>query len=601
MTHRQTTGQAKNGQANKGQAKQLPITTDLQRRVLLIYPVFPPSFWSFEQVLALIGKKAMLPPLNLITVAAILPQTWEFKLVDRNVRPVTEAEWDWAELVIISGMIVQKPDLLAAVQAAKQRGKAVAVGGPYATALSPEVAAAGADYLVLDEGEITLPLFVEALERGESQGTFRAAEKPDVTTTPIPRFDLLDLSAYDAMSVQFSRGCPFQCEFCDIIVLYGRKPRTKQPEQLLGELDALYELGWRGGVFIVDDNFIGNKRNVKRLLHQLHPWQVERNYPFGLLTEASVDLADDGELMDLMAACNFYWVFLGLETPDEESLIVTKKFQNTRGPLLEAIDKIYAKGIRVMAGLIIGFDGEKPGAGQRVADFVEQAAIPAALFSMLQALPDTALWHRLEAEGRLLRNTGNINQTTLINFIPTRPIEDIVEEYLAALDRLFDPECYLDRVYDQFMRLAPLPHYVNPPQQAQAQNHQSGQKQGHTQPYPNYRPPFLKQVQALLTLLWRQGIWRSSRRKFWLYLFSIWKNKPQRFGGYLGTCAFAEHFIAYYPTVRSQLLKQLQEHQQLTAHNPANPPSEPPSSEPPSSEQPPSETEIKVPQILPLT
>ena len=371
---------------NHVQMESLPITTSISRRVLLIHPTFPPSFWSFENVLALVGKKALLPPLNLITVAAILPQTWEFKLVDRTVRDITQAEWDWAECVIISGMIVQKPDLLACVQEAKRRGKSVAVGGPYATALPQEVQDAGADYLILDEGEITLPLWINALERGETQGIFRASEKPDVTQTPIPRFDLLDFNVYDTMSVQFSRGCPFQCEFCDIIVLYGRKPRTKTPAQLLAELQTLYDLGWRGVVFMVDDNFIGNKRNVKLLLRELKTWQIEHGRPFGFITEASIDLADDPELLDLMAECKFKWVFLGLETPDESSLSLTKKFQNTRSPMLEAIDRIYQKGIRVMAGLIIGFDGEKAGAGQRITQFIEQAAIPLTTFSMLQAL-----------------------------------------------------------------------------------------------------------------------------------------------------------------------------------------------------------------------
>ncbi|NET52241.1 MAG: B12-binding domain-containing radical SAM protein, partial [Merismopedia sp. SIO2A8] len=238
-------------------------------QALLLYPLFPKSFWSFDKTLELIGRKVSLPPLSLTTVAAILPQTWNFRLIDRNVRSETEADWEWADIVIISGMIVQKPDMIELIQSAKQRGKTVVVGGPYATSVQSEVQGAGADFLVLDEGEITLPLLVEALERGETSGVFRSnGEKPDVTTTPVPRFDLLDLNAYSEMSVQFSRGCPFQCEFCDIIVLYGRKPRTKTPAQLLKELQVLYDLGWRRSVFVVDDNFIGNKRNVKLMLKE---------------------------------------------------------------------------------------------------------------------------------------------------------------------------------------------------------------------------------------------------------------------------------------------------------------------------------------------
>ncbi len=365
--------------------------------VLLLYPRFPKSFWSFEKTLALVNRKAMLPPLGLVTVAAILPQEWNFKLVDRNVRQVTEAEWAWADLVILSAMIVQKEDLLEQIQEAKWRGKRVAVGGPYPTALPEEVKVAGADYLILDEGEITLPMFVAAIAQGDQTGIFRSGgEKPDVTETPIPRFDLLEFDAYSEMAVQFSRGCPFQCEFCDIIVLYGRKPRTKTPEQLLAELERLYELGWRRSIFMVDDNFIGNKRNVKLLLKELQPWMVEHRYPFSFATEASVDLAKDQELMDAMVACNFGSVFLGIETPDEESLSLTQKYQNTRDSLSDSVQAIARSGLRVMAGFIIGFDGEKPGAGSRIVKFVEQTTIPTALFSMLQALPDTALWHRLK-------------------------------------------------------------------------------------------------------------------------------------------------------------------------------------------------------------
>lgn len=331
-------------------------------RVLLLYPLFPKSFWSFDKALELIGRKVSLPPLGLITVAAILPQTWEFRLVDRNVQSETEADWAWADLVLISGMIVQKPDMLHLIIEAKQRGKPVAVGGPYVTSSPEAVESAGADFLVLDEGEITLPMLVDALNRGETSGVFSAeGEKPDVTTTPIPRFDLLNLGAYNEMSVQFSRGCPFQCEFCDIIVLYGRKPRTKTPAQLLAELQTLYDLGWRRSVFVVDDNFIGNKRNVKLMLRELMPWMAQHDYPFRFTTEASVDLAQDQELLDLMVAANFCAVFLGIETPDTDSLSLTKKFQNTRNSLVESVQTINRAGLRVMAGFIIGFDGEKAG------------------------------------------------------------------------------------------------------------------------------------------------------------------------------------------------------------------------------------------------
>jgi radical SAM superfamily enzyme YgiQ (UPF0313 family) len=509
-------------------------------KVLLLYPRFPKSFWSFEKTLALLDRKAMLPPLGLITVAAILPQDWEFKLVDRNVRSVTQAEWDWADLVILSAMIVQKDDLLEQIQEAKRRGKRVAVGGPYATALPHEVTDVGADYLVLDEGEITLPLFVEAIERGEQSGIFRAGgEKPDVTNTPIPRFDLLEFDAYAEMSVQFSRGCPFQCEFCDIIVLYGRKPRTKAPEQLLRELDRLYELGWRRSIFMVDDNFIGNKRNVKLFLKQLHPWMIQHHYPFSFATEASVDLAQDQELMDLMVQCNFGAVFLGIETPDEASLTLTQKHQNTRDSLSQAVHSITRSGLRVMAGFIIGFDGEKAGAGGRIVQFVEQTSIPTALFSMLQALPDTALWHRLEKEGRLRQKSANINQTTLMNFVPTRPLEEIAREYVEAFDQLYDPKRFLDRAYRHYRILG----------EATYPKKGKGAK----------KPINWVTIRAFLTICWRQGVLRETRWQFWRNLWNMIRHNPGGVSSYLSVCAQIEHFLEYRGIVRREIEAQVEQ------------------------------------------
>lgn len=507
-------------------------------RVLLLYPKFPPSFWSFEKALELVNRKALIPPLGLLTVAALLPQHWEFRLVDRNVRPITEEEWDWAELVVVSAMIVQKPDFQAQIEEAKKRGKIVAVGGPYPTSLPEEVEPMGADFLVLDEGEMTLPMFVEALEKGETRGIFRSAEKPAVTETPVPRYDLLEMNAYDNMSVQFSRGCPFQCEFCDIIVLYGRKPRTKTPSQLLAELNCLYELGWRGAVFMVDDNFIGNKRNVKLLLHELKTWMAERDYPFTFGTEASVDLANDPELMDLMMECNFNSVFLGIETPDEASLALTKKFQNTRDPLHESVDKIIQAGLQVRAGFIMGFDGEKKGAGERIVKFVERTAMPVAMVSMLQALPHTGLWHRLEKEGRLLNQSANINQTTLMNFVPTRPMEDIVKEFIEAFWQLYDPEQYLDRNFNHFMKMGNPRH-------------------------PKPRPINWVTLRAMFILFTRQGLMRKTRLKFWVNLWKIIRHKPQMLSPYLTVCAKLEHFLDYRELVRAQITEQLEN---LRAH-----------------------------------
>jgi radical SAM superfamily enzyme YgiQ (UPF0313 family) len=518
-------------------------------RTLLIYPEFPKTFWSYEKILELVNRKVLLPPLGMVTVAALLPQAWPMKLVDRNVREVTEAEWDWAELVVISGMIVQKADMATQIARAKQRGLPVAVGGPFASSTPDAPELELADFKVLDEGEITLPLFIEAIQRGERSGRFNSGgEKPDVTGTPIPRFDLLEMDAYSEMSVQFSRGCPFQCEFCDIIVLYGRKPRTKEPEQLIAELQRLYDLGWRRSVFLVDDNFIGNKRNVKRLLPALKQWQIEHGYPFSFATEASVDLAADDDLMQMMVECRFESVFLGIETPDEASLETAGKRQNTRSSLDESVDRITSYGLRVMAGFIIGFDGEKQGAGDRIVDFVTRTGIPHAMMGMLQALPNTALWHRLDREARLIQDSAaakGVNQTNLLNFVPTRPIRDIANEYVDAFSRLYEPHAYIDRVYNYFLKL--------PPQKYKEFLVADGKpEKGGINDGVNW-----VDLRALAIVVWRQGFRRSTRFRFWKALYGMARHNPKRFKGFISILAHNEHFLEYRAIVREEIAAQL--------------------------------------------
>ncbi|AFY79749.1 MAG: DUF4070 domain-containing protein [Hydrococcus sp. C42_A2020_068] len=507
-------------------------------KTLLLYPKFPQSFWSYDRFMEIAGLKAVIPPLGIITVAALLPKNWEIRFYDRNVNPETEADWEWCDLVILSAMLVQKSDFHALIQKAVRLSKKVAVGGPYPTSVPQDALESGAHYLILDEGELTVPLFLDAIARGEPAGTFRSLEKPDVTLSPIPRFDLLERDAYLMMAVQFSRGCPFNCEFCDIISLYGRKPRTKEPSQILAELQAIYDLGWRGSVFIVDDNFIGNQRNVKRFLRELIPWMKQRNYPFTFITEASVNLAEDDELLHLMAESGFYAVFLGIETPDQDSLQLTRKLQNTRNPLVEACRKINEAGLLIYAGFILGFDRERSGAGERIQEFVEETSIPQPMLGILQAPPNTALWNRLKGEQRLIEGdsihpTGD--QNTLMNFIPTRPITEIAREYVEGLWKLYEPTNYLRRCYQQCLSLGL----------------RLGQKQ-------TMQFPIGKGLRLVIQLIWHQGIRRPEiRGQFWRQLWTILLNKPQVLNLYLGLCAAGEHFWEYRTLARERIAQQL--------------------------------------------
>jgi radical SAM superfamily enzyme YgiQ (UPF0313 family) len=501
-------------------------------KTLLLWPTMPNSFWSYQETLDLAGLRSTNPPLGLITVAAMLPADWEIRLVDRNVQLETDADWQWCDLVLISAMIIQKKDFRELIAKALRLGKKVAVGGPYPTSY-PEVAMeAGADYLILDEGEITIPMFLQALARGESRGVFRASEKPDVTQTPIARYDLLDLNAYLAVTVQFSRGCPFQCEFCDIINLYGRKPRTKTPEQMLAEFETLYNLGWRRYIFVVDDNFIGNKRNAKVFLRALIPWMEQHQYPFKLITEASLNLAEDDELVELMVKAGFVLVFMGIETPDTDSLMGINKVQNTRQSLIDSCHRITRAGLQIMSGFIMGFDNERPGAGQRIQDFVRDTGIPQGQFSLLQALQNTAMWQRLKREGRLVEGMSTFHQGAIMNFVPTRPVEEIAQEYIDAFWTIYDPLNYLQRTFRHFMMM----------------NGWRGKSNRSLDP---------EQWRLFRALLWRQGVVRSTRWRFWWQLLAIALLKPRLLEEYLATLGIGEHFFSYRYEVRAQLEQQL--------------------------------------------
>jgi radical SAM superfamily enzyme YgiQ (UPF0313 family) len=487
--------------------------------VLLICPRFSgQSFWNFTAACEVYGARFPAAPLGLITVAALLPPSWECRLVNRNTEEVGAADFAWADLVMTGGMLPQRPDMQAVIALAQTHGKPVVVGGPDVTA-SPE-AYESADFRVLGEAEGIIDAFIAAWEAGARQGLFTAEKFTiDVTRTPVPRYDLLRRSQYGYYGVQFSRGCPFTCEFCDIIELYGRVPRVKTVAQILAELEALYRLGYRGHLDFVDDNFIGNKKAVKNLLPHIIAWQKEHGYPFAFSTEASINLADDDALLALMRAANFFAVFIGIESPDSDTLVATQKKQNTRRELADCVRKIYRAGMFVTAGFIVGFDSEKGSVAAAMVSYIEAAAIPACMVGLLYALPQTQLTRRLEREGRLFPSPLVISAvhevgdqcTSGLNFETARPRREILADYRQILQRIYAPAAYYARV-QTMAGLIDRPVLAKGAQPAQAQ----------IGGIP------VRDLKLLWRLLWRIAL-RQPRvlRHFWRSLYRCARENPR--------------------------------------------------------------------------
>jgi radical SAM superfamily enzyme YgiQ (UPF0313 family) len=420
-------------------------------RALLVYPQFrSASFWNYRDTCELMDARYPAAPLGLCTVAALLPSDWEIKLVDRNVEEFDQRALDWADLVLTGGMLPQQLDCLEVIRLARSRGKTVVVGGPDATS-SPHVYRE-ADHLVLGEGEVTIPRFLEDYQAGQAKDTYADPARANVQTSPTPRFDLIKLDRYNHIGIQWCRGCPFNCEFCDIIELFGRVPRAKSNEQALRELQALYDLGYRGHVDLVDDNFIGNKKMVKQFLPDLKKWMEEHAWPFEFTTEASLNLADDGELMTLMQDVGFFAIFVGIESPDEATLYAMQKRQNTRRSIAESVQKIYQHGMFVNAGFIVGFDTEQGSCARGIIECIEETSIPVAMVGLLYALPNTQLTRRLATEGRLhpafdVQPVGEGDQCTAgLNYDPCRPKVDILRDYLRVVETAYRPDQYFGRV-----------------------------------------------------------------------------------------------------------------------------------------------------------
>jgi radical SAM superfamily enzyme YgiQ (UPF0313 family) len=485
------------------------------QKILMVYPKIPTTYWSFDHALPFIGKKSSLPPLGLMTVAAMLPSNYEVRLIDLNVDTLEREDIEKADMVFVSAMIVQKQSFEEIVTLCGECGRPVVAGGPYPISSYREIE--GVDFFVLDEAELTLPRFLADLEAGQPQKLYRDPGKPDISRTPVPRFDLIDARAYDSMPLQYSRGCPYNCEFCDIIEMFGRVQRTKTAEQFLRELDEVRASGFGGSLFIVDDNFVGNHRKVKELLRSIITWQKRHAFPFAFFTEASIDLAQDDELLDLMVEAGFSMVFVGIETPDEATLAHTQKRQNLKSPILESIEKIQRRGVEVTGGFILGFDTDAPDIFDRQISFIQQAGIPIAMVGLLNALPNTQLWRRLEQEGRLKRiTTGNNTHTLSMNFTPCMQESTLIDGYKRVLSELYSPKRYFKRCITLLRRLPPRTKAV--------------------------RSITWVEIKALLLSLLKQGF-SSYGLQYWRYLLAALLTHPTLFPDAVALAIKGFHFF----------------------------------------------------------
>lgn len=484
-------------------------------KVLLVYPVFPDTYWSFRHALAIEGRKAAFPPLGLLTVSSMLPESWEKRLVDMNVEDLWPDDIEWADIVMVSAMIVQRESLEQVVQLCRKLGKKVVVGGPYVSTSSERLP--DADHIFIGEAETTLPEFIHDLELGIARKIYQADERPSLLNTPVPDFSLVDMRHYSAMNIQYSRGCPFQCEFCDIIEIYGRVPRTKSNEQMMAELNALKQGGWRGLVFIVDDNFIGNKKNVRLFMPDLIEWSRKNEFPFSYITEASVNLAEDDHLLEMMETAGFRRIFLGIETPVEESLKEAQKGQNTRRDLLDSVKKIQSYGMEVMAGFIVGFDNDPDDIFERQVKFIRESGIPLAMVGLLNALPDTQLWRRLEKEDRLLKMSDGNNTDCTINFVPKMNSDILIEGYKRILRNIYSPREYYHRALECLSRF----------------------HQDRVEPRTS---TILEDVRSLTRLLLTLGVRDRERWQFWKYFFNLLRHYPREVAHGLTLAAMGYHF-----------------------------------------------------------
>ncbi len=482
--------------------------------VLLISPQTPDTFWSFKHVLRFVSKKSTFPPLGLLTVAAMLPRDWQLQVADLNVSPLPEEDLRRADVVMISAMLVHEASVREVVARCAAFGKRVVAGGPLFTTgheAFPEI-----QHFVLGEAEELMPQLVADLQSGRLQHVYQSTTRPGMSLSPVPRWDLIDLKNYVTMAVQFSRGCPFDCEFCDIIVMNGRVPRTKSPAQVIAELEMLRMRGWKDMVFIVDDNFIGNKARTRELLHELIAWRRRTKPAMGFLTEASVNLADDAELRALMVAAGFTKVFVGIETPNANSLVECRKVQNQGRDLVAAVQTLQRDGLQVMGGFIVGFDSDQPDIFKRQFEFIQRSGVVTAMVGLLTALPQTRLYQRLKREGRLeTKSTGNNTDATL-NFQPKLNREFLQAGYRDLMKKLYEPGAYYQRIRT-FLK-----------------NHQVATG-------PRLRLSW-SDFQAFVKSFWLLGVWYRGRVAYWWFFWGTLLRRPHQFREAIELAIIGYHF-----------------------------------------------------------
>ena len=489
-------------------------------KILLVYPQYPDAFWSFKHALKFISKKAAFPPLGLLTVAAMLPEEWQKKLVDMNITTLTDEDIKWADYVFISAMIVQQESVKEVIARCGELHTKIVAGGPLFTTGYEQFNLGDVDHLVLGEAEDTLPLFLEDLQKGCAQHIYESSEHPEITKTPVPLWELVDMGKYASMNVQYSRGCPFNCEFCDIIILDGHRPRTKDKSQLIAEFEALYGQGWRNSVFIVDDNFIGNKRKLKEeTLPAMVEWSQKRKYPFRFFTEASINLADDEELMQLMTKAGFDTVFVGIETPNEESLVECSKFQNVNRDLVASVKKMQNYGLEVQGGFIVGFDSDPVSIFKSQINFIQKSGIVTAMVGLLNAPPGTRLYHRLKKENRLLPYGSGDNTDGTMNFIPKMNQETLITGYKNVVKTIYSAKPYYERIKTFLEEYKPQ----KPRKAAEGKIH-------------------FYEIKALIKSMWVLGVKEKGRRHYWGLFSSTLLRKPRLFPLFITLTVYGFHF-----------------------------------------------------------